>query len=138
MYLDSAYALRDWTLHSSPTPAHPSYRLMAALRLFHAVGDCAKGASAREEDIEAWKAVIAGQKEAVSEANETAWRATLVKLCEDIAVRARKGIGHINDISGLPAQPWTGWAMQNIRLLWREEMEVATAVAASVRSGVDF
>ena len=117
---------------------------MAALRLFHAVTSPAATASSRDGDIDAWKDVIAGQKEAVSEANETAWRDTLIELCESIARRAREGLDRVTSFADhkstetLTRPPWLAWATQNIRLLWQEEMEVATAVVVSVRAGVEF
>ncbi len=33
---------------------------------------------------------------------------------------------------------WLNWMLENIRLLWREELEVSEAVASSVRSGEEF
>jgi hypothetical protein len=54
----------DWTLHLSPSPPHPSYRVIACLRLYSGKGD------------------------RISELNEIHWRASLSDICKRIALRA--------------------------------------------------
>ncbi|KAH9946169.1 SET domain-containing protein [Epithele typhae] len=132
----------DWTLHSAPTPAHPSYRLTTALRLLHAVDHETDGPGL-ETALAAWRAVVNGQAEPTSEANEDRWRRTLAQLCDDLARRARKNMEAVSAMTTmngeeLDTQGWKQWMVANVELLWTEEEVVAEAVAASVRAGVEF
>lgn len=129
---------RDWTMHSQPKPAHPSYRLISALRLLHAIGND------MEEDkidsvVERWRAVLWGQEEQISAKNEKAWRSTLIRICDQVAKTAKTGIESVQGRSKQAEDPgWTGWVLGNIEMLWREECEVAEAVRRSVEAGTDF
>ncbi|KII88547.1 hypothetical protein PLICRDRAFT_41720 [Plicaturopsis crispa FD-325 SS-3] len=116
----------DWTMHTSPAPAHPSFRLVAALRLLHI------DPSAELDD---WRDTLMGRRDTVSDANEEAWRRTLVDICDRITERAqrRPTISRRTD-----APPWFDWACNNIRLLWDEEVIVASAVTQSIRDGEQF
>ncbi|EKM55430.1 uncharacterized protein PHACADRAFT_94457 [Phanerochaete carnosa HHB-10118-sp] len=131
----------DWTMHSQPTPAHPSYRLVSALRLLHAAADDATE-DVLDRALEQWRAVLWGQVEQISEENEKAWRNTLPLMCQRIARKARAEIQsmqrHGLQPNGLEDPAWKGWMLKNIDMLWREEYEVAEAVGESVRVGVDF
>ncbi|PSR74907.1 hypothetical protein PHLCEN_2v9441 [Hermanssonia centrifuga] len=135
----------DWTLHSSPTPAHPSYRLMIALRLYYAIPTSIDTVpSAPEEATEGWKKVLTGQAEVISVENEKSWRESLLDICDEIIDRARQNRDeNIRKLQqGLSLTeiepPWLRWAIGNLNLLWGEEMEVAEAVAMSVRFGEEF
>ena len=124
----------DWTMHSRPTPAHPSYRLVSALRLLHADVE-----HDFEEACGLWRSVLMGQAEMISNENERAWRETLLEICEKIALQAKTAIASAADhVASEFAESWLGWVEKNIEMLWREELEVAEAVAQSVRTGVDF
>ncbi|GJE95126.1 SET domain-containing protein [Phanerochaete sordida] len=130
----------DWTMHSQPVPAHPSYRLISALRLSQLAVDESEG-EAFERALERWRAVLWGQEEQVSAENEQAWRDALLLMCERIAETATSGMAAVRE--RLPRERasgagWTGWMLGNIERLWREEYEVAEAVASSVRGGVEF
>ena len=118
-------------------PAHPSYRLIAALRLLHAVDD-GNGVDdqAFEETANAWRAVVRGQ---ISPREDDRWRQTLVQICRRIVDRGRKNMAAI---SGAPhggdGGRWRAWTEDNVRTLWMEEVEVAEAVVASVQADVEF
>ncbi|KAF9053657.1 hypothetical protein BDZ89DRAFT_1153374, partial [Hymenopellis radicata] len=64
----------DWTLHLIRESAYPSFRVLAALRLYHLLHDRAQE-SATEDDVYSWKDTIAGRRDVVSLDNETAVRA---------------------------------------------------------------
>lgn len=136
--------LSDWTLHSSPTPAHPSYRLITALRLFHCFDDGAQktvplGEEAAELLIEEWRKVIHGEAEIISEANESRWRSNIQDMCELIVRRAEEGVEAVAQLEEPQDSPvWVKWMQGNIRLLWREELEVARSVLHSIQSGEEF
>lgn len=130
-------------MHSSPTPAHPSYRLMAALRLYHIIPESETVVPENSEElVDSWRRVLIGQQERVSETNETSWRETLLRICQRVEERARSGMKNLMvgeatlETDNRPE--WLNWMLENIRLLWREELEVSEAVASSVRSGEEF
>ena len=127
----------DWTIHSAPTPAHPSYRLTAALRLACAFDHLPVADDAQLEAIvDEWRAVIYGQVDEISPQNEQSWRQALLRLCGRISERARSHLAAVT--SQHEDLPGRGWVAQNVRVLWKEEREVAEAVAASVSAGVEF
>ncbi|GBE82304.1 hypothetical protein BKA93DRAFT_760434 [Sparassis latifolia] len=129
----------DWSLHSSPQPAHPSYRMITALRLYHVVeslGPQVPPDSASDVILRSWKDTINGRTSSVSEDNERLWRNTLLDICELVAARARDGMRIT--LSGSGTSGWYSWMEENVRCLWREELEVATAVACSLRAGEEF
>ena len=72
----------------------------------------------------------------ISNDNERAWRETLLEICEKITLRAKTAIASTADheASEIPES----WVERNIEMLWRGELEVAEAVAESVRTGVEF
>ena len=128
-------------MHSQPTPAHPSYRLISTLRMLHcADGEAGPEASALETAFERWRMVLYGQEEQLSAVHEVAWRSTLSKICKMIVRRAQdalESLGRVRREVHLEA-PWAGGMQNNIELLWREELEVAGAVAESVKAGNEF
>ncbi|EMD38538.1 hypothetical protein CERSUDRAFT_135411, partial [Gelatoporia subvermispora B] len=130
----------DYTLHSSPSPAHPSYRLISALRLYHALEnwhDRELDDSELTDVVDKWRDVLNGQAFSISDSNETMWRGTLLDMCEDIAQRAREALMRCEGVAP-EKMGWWGWAVGNIGTLWQEELEVAQAVACSVRAGEEF
>lgn len=80
--------------------------------------------------------MLLGQRDVVSQENEIAWRATLLDICETLTVRATSGVAAVGRLS--LGDPWSVWMKDAIKALWREEDEVARAVAASVRAGEEF
>jgi hypothetical protein len=121
---------RDWTLHSiQPEPAHPSYRVIAALRLIHLHSD--SGAV----DTRPWKDTIAGLRDNISDDNEVAWRVSLQQLCEAIQIRASS---HLElEASLINANTsWTNWMQGNVRMLWEEEVLTARMVLDSLAAGL--
>lgn len=129
-------------MHGSPTPAYPSYRLVTALRLLHI--NIANAGVERESMIElqAWRGVTHGRRDVISRENEAAWRATLVGICEGVARRAEGALKELaNMVRGETRQghcKWDDWMMDNMRLLWVEEQEVARAVIESIERGEEF
>lgn len=115
--------------------------MITALRLYHTFPEASHTLPPDEDaHLQSWRSVLTGENDFVSEANEVAWGNTLIELCGQISRRAREGMtltdtSHVQEAA---LQPWLGWMLDNIRLLWHEEMEVADAVAASILSGVDF
>lgn len=116
---------------------------MAALRLYHIIPESETVVPENSEElVDSWRRVLIGQQERVSETNETSWRETLLRICQRVEERARSGMKNLMvgeaalETDNRPE--WLNWMLENIRLLWREELEVSEAVASSVRSGEEF
>lgn len=135
------FCFSDWTIHSSPKPAHPSYRLMTALRLYHLVDESSREVVNNDQSRASWQAVLTGQRDVISAANEQAWRGSLLSICRNLVTEAEEGVHRMQDHSaGLISDgpTWFTWMFDNIKLLWREQLEVAQAVADSIVSGEEF
>ena len=117
---------RDWTLHTCPSPAHPSYRLITALRLYALA--LPGTIEITHTSLQAWKDTILGTRDCVSGANEEAWRDLLLKLCEQLAASAREQLLILEGTGG----------EASVVFLWREQLFVADAVAESVKRGIEF
>ncbi|KAH9901320.1 SET domain-containing protein [Cubamyces lactineus] len=130
---DSGY-WGDWTLHSAPRPAHPSWRLITVLRLLCALERYSTPTFETRTAINAWMDVTNGVGHTISSVNERRWRQRLLEICEAIRVRAQSS--NINKSQGGPS--WVAWMAENVRILWREELEVAEAVIASIHAGEEF
>ncbi|OSD01579.1 SET domain-containing protein [Trametes coccinea BRFM310] len=128
----------EWTLHSAPEPAHPSWRLITVLRLVCALQRLQGNGAEAEAAISAWEGVINGFVSQMSQSNEDAWRGTLLKMCETIRGRARQGVSSLRSSPPSGDPPWASWMVGNLCALWREEAEVAEAVIASVLEGKEF
>ncbi|THH11579.1 hypothetical protein EW146_g7986 [Bondarzewia mesenterica] len=130
----------DWTMHSAPQPAHPSYRLITALRLYHIVpADSHDVPSDNDTILNPWSDTLSGRKDVISDENEAAWRSTLLNISNTVAKRAEASMASMAGMPMEKEQPeWYEWMLHNIRMLWWEERYVAMAVADSVRNGVEF
>lgn len=129
----------DWTMHIQPLPAHPSYRLITALRLYHLFPT-----SVEEVPLDAdtallpWKATLLGNADKLSEKNEEAWKATLLQVCRKLAKESTAGIASLDVASAGGQITWFPWMKKNIRMLWEEELFVATMVAESILNCGEF
>lgn len=135
------FASRDWTVHSSPSPAYPSYRLITALKLLNIVDSDATEPPSRSESkrlLERWKDVVNGLADVISPENEHRWRGMLTAICGQLIKRARVGLDAVGGVHAEGTRGWIGWMKGNIRCLWQEELEVAQAVVQSVESGEEF
>ncbi|KAH9854169.1 SET domain-containing protein [Lenzites betulinus] len=139
--LEEAGYWGEWTLHSSGNSGHPSYRLISALRLICALERYSGEATLQTRlAIDLWLDVTNGSKETISSLNEDGWKKKLLWLCETIRYRARKERLTALDVGNLPrgAPEWASWMAEGVRTLWKEELEVAEAVLASIQAGVEF
>lgn len=128
-------------MHTYPQPAHPSYRLVIALRLLAIASNQPVETPLTEddEDMKRWVNVLYGQAETVSETNERIWRTNLLHICGLSIERAREGIRRCSALDQYQEDlQWVQFQRDSIRALWREESEVATAVAQSVQQGESF
>ncbi|KAL4265232.1 SETD3/SETD6 methyltransferase [Pleurotus pulmonarius] len=127
----------DWTLHASPPPAHPSFRLITALRLHSLVASTSKP-TMTWESLQPWRAVLLGETEIVSEDNEDSWRKALLRICETIQADAEKQLVSSHLVEESQGKSWGAWMADNIRLLWLERIYVSAAVIRSVETGDQF
>jgi hypothetical protein len=131
--------LRDWTLHSTPATAYPSYRLITALRLYHIFSDDVNTVPPDSDHmVEMWRDVTLGKRDAISQQNESRWRSTLEHLCNDMIQDAKRGLIKVRDIQVDQENGWVKFAKVSIEMLWREEMDVGCAVRKSLEEGADF
>ncbi|KAI0054054.1 SET domain-containing protein [Auriscalpium vulgare] len=134
----------DWTLHLSPSPAHPSYRLITALRLYHLVpiDSTDLSTSHLQALLVPWRETLLGLREEVSETNEAQCRLSIVDLCEKLASEGTEAISALQAArldDGLQVGVvWHASMLESIRMLWLEELEVARAVIRSVNTGETF
>ena len=77
-----------------------------------------------DAEIGLWKDTVLGIKDRVSEANEAAWRAMLLEVCEQLCESARAVL--IDETE------------ERVETLWMEQLCVAEAVANSIVAGVEF
>jgi len=109
--LDAEGYWGDWTLHSSPSPAHASFRLTTALRLYHTFPARSEpGRAASEDDMNTasrgWRDTIMGYAEYVSEANESACGETILEICRVAIERAENGLKILQEEGG--GEGWYG------------------------------
>jgi hypothetical protein len=121
-------------MHSGPAPAHPSFRLITVLRLYHAI-PFTREERLSESLLSAWKATILGTREIISEENEELWRRTLLQICKIVESEAQRGMKRVQDCV---CDGWEADAKEKILQLWLEEVLVAQEVKRSVESGIVF
>ncbi|KAG5715238.1 Ribosomal N-lysine methyltransferase set11 [Termitomyces sp. T112] len=129
----------DWTLHCQPPPAHPSFRLITALRLYHhfPIKEMTVPPNAASA-LESWMATIMGTSEKISEENEEAWRNSLLRICRKRASDAKSALSSLKR-KMYPSNPtWISLAKQNIMTLWEEELLVSTQVSDSILQHEEF
>ena len=131
--------LRDWTLHTTPATAYPSYRLITTLRLYHIFSDDVNTVPPESDQmVDTWRDVTLGKRDAISQENESRWRSTLECLCNDVIQDAKRGLIKVRDIQVDQENGWEEFGKIFIEMLWREEMDVGCAVLKSLEEGVDF
>jgi len=105
MLQDSGY-WGDWTLDGTPIV---SYRLITTLRLLHVPLGDSDGA------LQRWQDTLTGLRDAVSDANESSWKASVAEICVTLIQRAK----------ARTAEPNVG----AVGILWEEELHVALRVS---------
>ena len=85
-----------------------------------------------------WRDVTLGKMDAISQENESRWRSTLERLCNDMIQDAKRKLIKVRDIQVDQENGWVEFAKVSIEILWREEMDVGCAVLKSLEEGADF
>jgi hypothetical protein len=91
-----------------------SYRLITALRLLHVPLGDSNGA------LQRWQDTLTGLRDAISDANESAWKETITEICAVLIQRAK---AHRREMDA-----------GAIDMLWKEELHVALAVLNLLKS----
>ncbi|XP_006458144.1 hypothetical protein AGABI2DRAFT_199465 [Agaricus bisporus var. bisporus H97] len=129
----------DWTIHSAPEPAHPSFRLVTALRLYHSVSLEAITPPEDETEVRAWQGTITGSQDMVSIKNEIAWRETLGVLCSAIENESSTYLNKVEDVGETWPKDSSVVCMRwGLSMLWREQQHVAQCIRKSLERGEDF
>ena len=125
---------RDWTLHATGASVHPSYRLLAPLRLLHLhLSD--------KSQLKRFKATIDGYEEIISAENDTKMRESLVGICEKLTSRADDGLRALDDFAGEAVLKLDALSfdlvqsLKFIRWLWEEELDVANKMQQYIERG---
>ncbi|KAG8935938.1 hypothetical protein FRC02_005413 [Tulasnella sp. 418] len=143
----------DWALYTHPPPAHPSFRVLPALRLlnlplpsllpspndsFVSNGDF--GTDEVVNHLAKWEATILGLESAVSEENNQAVRDSLVRLCQHVLTKSEEGLSRMQTLNAQLSErsPWTSYAACCIETLWQEEGDVSGAVLQSLHNGLEL
>lgn len=83
-----------------------------------------------------WLEIASGS---YSETCDAAAREELVCLCQTVLSRARDAIAELDDWQTRSVHPpWLGWSCECIRMLWKEEEDIARAVLSNVENKVEF
>lgn len=125
----------------SPAPAHPSYRLITTLRLYHVLSELSADSDLpgnSDEVLDEWRKTTLGEREMISERNEALWKATLLSICNTIIREAEAGVAQVKRRASECTIDWEKWVYENIEMLWQEELYTAKAVVRSIEEGVQF
>ncbi|KXN82099.1 Ribosomal N-lysine methyltransferase set11 [Leucoagaricus sp. SymC.cos] len=138
--LRSANYWGEWTVHSKPEPAHPSFRLISALRLYHSIPmERILPPHNDHEIVRRWQETILGYSGTVSPENEIAWRESLNKLCLGIDNETGIYLDNLNKVGReWLVDSWVHHMRRCLLMLWREQQHAAWCVHQSLESGEEF
>ncbi|KAL7417408.1 hypothetical protein BDY24DRAFT_374767 [Mrakia frigida] len=144
----------NYTLHSHPLPAHPSHRLLPALRLYHTslspsstpTTSSSSTQTQRSGSLAQWKDTLQGYESCVSDQNELLTRQTLVSLCEGVEHDVVAGFERLDRLQTGSASLWDegderdGWSdkCESVKVLWKGMRRISEEVRESCESGVEF
>jgi hypothetical protein len=139
-------SLSDYTLHSAPSPSHPSYRLLVAMRLMYAqipekalqsyIGNPHDRASS--PTLQAFLDLIMGINDSISEENEETVREALRSIC---ATQLRKVDDQMTALAAHQyptSAPDVADARRMVEQLWANDHEILDGVIRSIDANVIF
>jgi hypothetical protein len=139
-------SLSDYTLHSAPSPSHPSYRLLVAMRLMYAQIPEKDLRSymdnphdrASSPTLQAFLDLIMGINDSISEENEETVRAALRSICDaqlqEVDDRMITLAAHQYPTSA----PDVADAKRMVEQLWANDREILGGVIRSIDANVIF
>ncbi|KAF8654175.1 hypothetical protein AX16_003704 [Volvariella volvacea WC 439] len=130
----------DWTMHAAPRPAHPSFRVVIALRLYSLFAhlNTEDSIEADASALDSWRDTVLGKADTISPDNEAAWRKVLLNICEDMIGTARAEMAAEWGQAAWNVPEWFWRMRDNVLALWKEEVVVASAVMSSMERGELF
>jgi len=147
----------NWSIHTQPLPAHPSYRLLTVLRLIclpaaaHAgiVQDSRSTPSdphlpweaSADDTFDRWKATVLGLTDSISDRNEEQTRELLASVCIRLQELSHTTLAQLDEEPISKEKGKDGWASYGfscVRELWTEVRDVASQVHRSVVRGEEF
>lgn len=117
-------------MHSSPSPAYASFRLITALRLHHSLPAGGEGGSEGEMIAASrrWLDTIRGYEEVVSEENEGDCKESIGEICAVVIKRAEMGIKDVKEETKMVGEEWYRKVLGAVDFLWLEELSVGEAM----------
>lgn len=85
-----------------------------------------------------WRDTTLGKRDAISQENESRWRLTLERLCNDLIQDAKRGLIKVRDIEVDHENGWVEFVKASIETLWKEEINVGCTVLKSLEEGAGF
>jgi len=147
---------QNWSIHTQPSPAHPSYRLLTVLRLIclpaAAHASILRDPSSTPSDprlpwepfaddtLDRWKATALGLTDSVSDHNERRIREILASICIQLQELSHITLAQLDEdrILKKACESWASHGSSCVRELWSEVRDVSTQVHQSITRGVDF
>lgn len=121
---------RDWTLHTEPSPPHPSYRLVPALRLLHVPFE-------DQAAFQKWEATVIGTADDISPRNTQQVRKTLCDLCSRAEKEAIQWLEtSFEQEFSMDIDQLDAW--RSIKFLWEQQRDISALVRDSILSGLDM
>jgi len=88
--------------------------------------------------VDIWRDATLGKIDAISQENESRWRLTLKRVCNELVQDAEKGLIKVRGIQVDHENGWVEFVKVSIETLWREEINVGCAVLKSLEEGAEF
>lgn len=140
---------RNYTIHPFPLPAHPSFRLVIALRLLLLPLDTTAGRQINGQkkqkindvdlQIKTWEEMLMGHRDIVSTENEAAVQAALLQICKVIETQSKDKkaacldvLSHLNVTQTKKIQ-----AKSNLVInLLNEELKISLMMQSAISNGL--
>lgn len=92
-----------------------------------------------EDLVQTWRDTTLGKRTMISEDNEKWWRKTLKNVCKNVVREGMLGFKRLSAIDVTERSPeWLTLSKAFIETLWREDVDVGTAVVESLQRGEEF
>lgn len=122
--------LSNWTLHANPLPAHPSYRLIPALRLLVIPWK-------DTDQLRNWESMVSGVSDEVSTKNTRMAQDVLNTICSRLHSDSLRALSALESCS-YAVEEWQVNSAHFVQRLWEETRDVSLATGESIASGVVF
>jgi hypothetical protein len=136
----------EYTLHNEPSPAHPSHRLLTALRLVHAQIPAsalqryidAPYDKQKHTDLQAWLDILTGFTDRISDENEDTVYADLRSICRTMLEKAQKSLLALRSLQYPGSGQHVADAKRMVEQLWKNDCKILQGVIDSIDEDVIF